>query len=194
MEVVRTEHHRKPFQSSGTSTKEVQDMKRWRNPTAKKFLRNFSLRFPLFFCRKLCYTDSGRPLPGNMIIMEVTVKVLLNLSHSVEGNWIAGRHTNIYPTSCFWERFRRRAFTKQGATLRRRNRRGTEWSSIGGAIALRVRRYSVLRRPLGDGDRILFRESGSRLLVRVMVETKSQDCCREPTEDIAGVLREKWSK
>lgn len=59
---------------------------------------------------------------------------------------------------------------------------------------MRVGRYSLSRQRLGDGDRILFRESGSRLLIRVMVETKSQDCCREPTEDIAGVLREKRSK
>ena len=42
---------------------------------------------------------------------------------------------------------------------------------------------------LGDDGRILVRESGTEPLVRVMVEARSHEICREKVDKVVKVLR-----
>ena len=44
----------------------------------------------------------------------------------------------------------------------------------------------------GEG-RVLLRKSGTEPVVRVMVEARGENLCRTVAEDLAGVIRERYS-
>ena len=46
-------------------------------------------------------------------------------------------------------------------------------------------------RKIGDGGRILVRESGTEPLIRIMVEAESASACKKHSEEVAKVLRQK---
>ena len=54
-------------------------------------------------------------------------------------------------------------------------------------VAERVREIS---KALGDGGRILLRESGTEPLIRIMVEAESDALCHRYAEDLAALIEE----
>ena len=53
------------------------------------------------------------------------------------------------------------------------------------------RAAAEIEKALGNSGRLLLRESGTEPLIRIMVEASTDELCRENTEHIVQVLREK---
>ncbi len=113
------------------------------------------------------YARTGDGILTSLKLMEVMMAKKLPLSRLAEG-------MTVYPQTLVNVRVRDKKAAQEDPAVQ---------AAVEAAAAA-----------LGDGGRILVRESGTEPLVRVMVEAESQARCQELAEGVAKVLREKWAE